>query len=395
ANNFRGKGQRIDVQVLTGTRTSQFRFAFTEPYFRDTPLTLGLSVFRQRLRFDTFTSFFGLGLGRDNLELFTQSSTGFTVSGSYPLWRWTRVGLTYSYQNISISDVDERFRGFAFNQLLGFTPGGGFDQARKGLRRSEITPSLVYNTKNQFFGATQGSQLSLQVPISGGPLGGTFNIIRPTVEYQYFMPDRFLSGGRHTLAFRVQFMHVFPFGQLETGDPMTVPFFERVFSGGEFTLRGFDLRSVSPLAITRTAQLDPAGNAIIDPATGLPAISENVIPVGGDTSIVGTVEYRIPLVGPLQVTPFLDFGTSTVLKKGGLRLFGRNTLVDVVDSTNNVYRASTGAEIQFLMPMINQPFRLIFAYNPLILDSSVVLNGIRFPLREPRKNIKFSVGYSF
>ena len=44
SNNFRGLGQRIDIQVLTGTRTSQYRFSFTEPYFRDTPMSLGLSV---------------------------------------------------------------------------------------------------------------------------------------------------------------------------------------------------------------------------------------------------------------------------------------------------------------------------------------------------------------
>ncbi|MFQ5904508.1 MAG: outer membrane protein assembly factor BamA, partial [Candidatus Binatia bacterium] len=33
SNNFRGLGQRIDIQITTGTRTSQYRFSFTEPYF--------------------------------------------------------------------------------------------------------------------------------------------------------------------------------------------------------------------------------------------------------------------------------------------------------------------------------------------------------------------------
>jgi len=383
SNNFRGHGQRIDIQVLTGTRTSQYRFSFTEPYFRDTPMSLGLSVFRQS--FDTLSGFFRLLSTSDTLALFSENNTGFSVSGSYPVWRWTRIGLSYSYQSIGITD----------SQLLGFTHGGSLDEVRKGLRQSEITPSLVYNTKNQPVGATQGSQLGIQVPISGGLLGGTFNTIRPTVEYQHLMPDRFLSGGRHTLAFQVQMQHIIPFGKLPNGEPMTVPFFERIFSGGELTLRGFDIRSVSPWVITQTPSLDNLGSPLINPATGGVLIFESVIPVGGDTSLILTTEYRMPIFGPLQVTGFFDFGTSTVLRKSNLRIFGPTTNVILQENTNNVWRASTGAEVQFLLPVVNQPFRLFFAYNPLILDTTIVSSGRRFFLRERRKSVGFTVGYSF
>ena len=162
--------------------------------------------------------------------------------------------------------------------------------------------------------------------MSGGPLGGSFSIIRPFLEYQKYIPD-WLSKGRNTFAFRLQAMHMIPFGKLHSGAPMSAPFFERVFSGGEYDLRGFDLRSVSPWAISRKAILDSSGNAVIDPATGLPTISENVTPVGGDTSIVLTAEYRIPLMGPMQLVPFVDFGTSTVVKTSNLVLFGPRTYV--------------------------------------------------------------------
>lgn len=394
-NNFRGTGQRVDVQFLAGTRTSQYRFAFTDPYFRDTPMSLGFSVFQQRLRFDTFSSFFGLGPSGNNLELFSQNTTGFTLSGSYPIWRWTRLGLSYSFQSIRINDVDDRFRDFAFSQLVGFTPGGSFDDARRGLRRSEVTPSFVYSTKDRPFAARRGTELNIQVPVTGGLLGGTFNIIRPTVEFQHFRPDPFLSPGRNTFAFRVQFMHLRPFGKLPSGDPMAAPFFERIFSGGEFTLRGFDLRSVSPMAIVRTPRKDAAGNPIVDPATGLASISENFVPVGGDTSLIATAEYRIPVIGPLQVTPFVDVGTSTILEGSKLRIFGPDSSIDVLSNTNDVYRVSTGAEVQFLLPVINQPFRLIFSYNPLILDTDIVVGGVKFPLKEPRTSVRFTVGYSF
>jgi outer membrane protein insertion porin family len=176
---------------------------------------------------------------------------------------------------------------------------------------------------------------------------------------------------------------------------MTAPFFERIFVGGEFTLRGFDIRSVAPWAITQTASLDGVGNSTIDPSTGLPLISESAIPVGGDTSLISTVEYRMPIFGPLQVTGFVDFGTATAIRQDNLRVFGPNTHVVLQEQTNGVWRASTGAEIQFILPVINQPFRLIFAYNPLILDTSIVVNGNRFFLKEPRSGVKFTVGYTF
>ncbi len=395
SNNFRGMGERIDVQLLTGTRTANYMFSYTMPYFLDTRTSVSLSVFNQRFRFDTFTAFFGLISPDQNIALFTRKTTGFTVGASQPAGRWKRVGLRYSLQNISISDVAELFEDFAFNQLIGFTPGGSIEDARRGIIRSEVTPSFIYNSKNAFFSATQGQQFSVETPIAGGPLGGSFNIVRPFVEHQFFAPDRIFSGGRNTWAFRTEFQHIFSFGRTPAGEPMSPPFFERIFQGGEFNLRGFDIRSVSPFAFTRTPRLDGSGNPLIDPGSGLPLISEQMIPVGGDTSLVANVEYRIPIVGPLQLNTFFDVGTNAVIRKSNLRLFGPDTFIDLLENTNNVLRASTGTEVQFLLPVINQPFRLIFAYNPIRLDSSVVLNGVRFPLREPRTNTKFTVGYNF
>ena len=394
SNNFRGLGQRIDVALTTGTRTSNYMFSFTEPYLMDSRISMGASVFNQRLRFDTFALTGGF-IPDTDFTLYTQKTTGFSLTSSYSMWRWTRTGLAYSLQRIKIDDIDESFTDFALNQLVGFTPGGSPGDAAKGIIRSEIKPSIQYNTKNQVFNATQGILISFEMPIAGGPLGGDFNLIRPFVEFQKFIPDRLISRGRNTLAFRVQVQHILPYGKLPGGDPMTAPFFERIFAGGEFTLRGFDIRSVSPWAITQTASVDNLDNPIIDPATGLPLINERAIPVGGDTSLILTTEYRMPIFGPLQVTGFLDFGTATVLRKDNLRVFGPTTNVILQENTNNVWRASTGAEIQFLLPVVNQPFRLIFAYNPLILDTTIVSNGRRFFLREQRSGVKFTVGYTF
>ena len=394
-NNFRGLGQTIDVQMSTGTRTSNYFVRYTDPYFRGSKVTMSLSVFNQRFRYDTFTASFGLIDPDQSQTLYTQGQNGFEVQGSYPWKRWSRLGLSYRLSNITISDINPAIENIALRQLIGFTPGGNPEDARSGLLRSEIRPSYTRNTKNAFFGATSGASIFTQVSISGGLLGGNINMIRPYVEYQKFYPDTWLSGGRHTLAFRVRAQHVWPYGTLDSGSEQTVPFFERIYLGGEFDLRGFDIRSVSPLAITRNAITDGQGNAVIDPATGLPTFTESFIPVGGDTSIVGTVEYRIPIVGPLTLNAFLDVGTSTILRETRLTIFGPDTVVELIPDTNGVWRVDTGVEVMFLMPMINQPFRLIFAYNPKVLNTDVILRGRSFRLEEDRTNVKFTVGYTF
>jgi len=404
SNNFRGLGQTIDVQLLTGTRTANYMFRFTEPYFLDSRMSVGFSVFNQRYRYDTYTLFYGLISPSQNVPLFTRISTGFDVSASYPfLGRFSRLQMSYSLQTIKIpkDSVAESYSSYAYNQLLLFTPGGDIDSAQKGIIRSEITPGFLYNRKNAYFGATQGSYFVVQVPIAGGPLGGDFSVIRPYIEYQKFFKDSWISKGRNSFALRAQFQHIIPFGDLPLAPgeteprPMTVPFFERIFTGGEYTLRGFDIRSVGPWAITRSPQVDGGGNPIIDPATGLPNITESPILVGGDTSALLTGEYRIPIAGPLQVTGFVDFGNAWVTRKNTLNVFGSQTVVELQNQTNDVWRMSTGAEVQFLLPMINQPFRLIFAYNPMVMNTTMIFNGVKVPLYEPRHGVKFSVGYTF
>ncbi len=71
--------------------------------------------------------------------------------------------------------------------MIGFTPGGDPQEAKNGIIRSEIRPSYTRNTKNSFFQATSGASFFAQISFAGGPLGGSYNLIRPWVEYQKFI----------------------------------------------------------------------------------------------------------------------------------------------------------------------------------------------------------------
>jgi outer membrane protein insertion porin family len=389
-NNFLGRGETLEFSVTGGTRTTDFVVSFTEPYLLDTRWNMGVSVFNQRFRFDTFSAF-GLTSFVEGkpTELFTRRTTGSTISFSRPLGRsFWRFGGSYSYQKIAIGGIAPGFEAFALGQLVGFAPNADPNAALKGIIRSELTPSLSFNTTNHFFNPTQGSSLNLSVGIAGGALGGDFSMVRPAVEYRHFIPDRWISKGRNTIGFRFLGEYVQAF------DNSTVPFFDRFFIGGETTIRGFDIRSISPMAISSTPQFDADSNPIIDLDTGLPRIDRNIISIGGDTLAILNAEYRIPIAGPLSMAGFYDVGLARISRPNDLGSFGDSS-VELVRSTNNVVRGSLGVEVQFLLPVVSAPFRLIFAYNPQVFDGVVTVGNVPFLVREPRRDIKFTIGRSF
>jgi outer membrane protein insertion porin family len=91
-----------------------------------------------------------------------------------------------------------------------------------------------------------------------------------------------------------------------------------------------------------------------------------------------------------------------------------------VGRTNWIPRMSTGVELQVFLPVVNAPFRIYWAYNPLRLDTTTtapvrITRGM-FPegaagdytyqlavsafnptylLREPRKTFRFTVATTF
>lgn len=214
-------------------------------------------------------------------------------------------------------------------------------------------------------------------------------MIRPVVEYRRFITDRWLSGGRNVFAFNVQFQYIQSYGN------SSVPFFDRFFIGGENTIRGFDIRSISPIAVTSTRLFDPMGNPIIDLNTGLPqTVQSQPFAVGGDTVGILNFEYRIPVAGPLSIAAFYDLGLARASRKESLGDFGTSS-VDILESTNNTLRGSTGLELQFILPVVSAPFRLIFAYNPQRLDDSITTTNGTYHINEPKKDIKFTIGRSF
>jgi outer membrane protein insertion porin family len=390
-NNLMGRGENLEFSFTAGTRTTDFVVSFTEPYLLDTRWQMGLSIFNSRNRFDTYSVF-----GYTNVvngqpsQLFTQRTSGVTLNLSRPLGlSWWRLGTSYTYQKIAVAEIAPGFEPYALSQFTGFAPGGNAAAALNGIIRSEVTPSLSFNSTNAYFNPTRGHSLTVSVGIAGSVLGGDFNMVRPSVEYRQFFPDKWISGRRNTWALRLVGQYVKAFSN------SSVPFFDRFFIGGETTIRGFDIRSISPLVVTATRKYDAQGNPIIDLNSGLARVDRSINPIGGDSSVIFNGEYRVPIAGPLMLAAFLDMGLSTVTDRSTLGAFGTTTTNTLVENTNRVIRSSAGLEMSFMLPMVNAPFRLIFAYNPQIFVGTAMVGTIPFSIKEPRHDIKFTIGRSF
>ncbi len=418
-NNFLGFGENLEVVLQGGTRQSAYVFSFTEPYFKDRPLTTGFSVFHRSYSYHEGDTYGYLYAGMVPLgnQLFSQNSTGFTVYGSYPIRPFTRFGLTYSLDrsttNFSNSDTAAFYSAFQFTDY--FTGRGMYE----GLVTSKITPMLSFNTVDSPMEPHSGKSYTAAVEFAG--LGGAVKFVKPFVQATWFHP---VNKRRNTIGTHLTLAHVSGYGGL------SAPIYDRFFTGGEDTIRGFDLRMVSPLAeITQKVTVynvkrDANGNPIIDPSSGgqvtepVDTYRSFIYPMGGDTQAVLNLEYRIPIMGPVTVAPFFDIGGAWNLRKSQLVIspkafpglsmldtttntfipFPENTPINLAPGSSKL-RSSTGLEIQVILPVVNAPFRLIFAYNPMRYDNTFYYpwnaTNPYFGWRERAHDIKFTVGRTF
>jgi outer membrane protein insertion porin family len=477
-NNFLGLGETLSVQASIGTLQRDLMFGFTEPYLFDRPINAGFSVYTRKYNYNQarqYAILTGQNLNLpspylQNLQNYTQSSTGFTFSVSYPLHRsFKRVGISYTFDRSSLVAVSDASK-LLFSEL-NFRGISG-PNALNGIITSKIVPSLTMNTLDASYAPHKGKSIFIGGEFSG--LGGTVHTIRPIIQYKQFFPMQRSSHndrGRNTLGYNVQASFITGF------NGVVAPPFQRTYLGGENDLRGFDILTVSPIAYLPSVQSLPLRNPdgtyvpanparpVVLNAAGQCAVSSNcyliklpfqqLVTPGGDLSLSGNAEYRITIAGPVALAPFVDVGVDPILRTSQLQIakvqyqdllstqFGCPSLpppytncegavnlkfsqyLHPVPYTNWVPRMSTGLELQMMLPVINAPFRIYWAYNAMRLNSNAASPvpisrsmfpcatcqngaagtytyqtaqdslGLNYTLREPRKTFRFSVATTF
>jgi outer membrane protein insertion porin family len=461
-NNFLGLGETLSVQANVGEVQRNIRFGFNEPYVRNRPLNLGFQIFNTKYDYNATKNYKLAGGNPANLstatssllQKYNQSSTGFSVSGSYPIRHsFKRLGLTYTLDRSSISTFSAASSNFF--QTLAFRSGIQGQNALDGIVSSMASFSFSENKLDASYQPHNGHEISALLQLAG--IWGNVRYVSPVVEYRSFHPVKglwFNKEGRNVFGFRVQGSYI----RGISGD--VAPPFNRFYSGGEAELRGFDIRSATPYGFVPTRVLfnltNPDGSTVprdpTNPTLGaiqVPIPVYGIASIGGDVNFVTNMQYTIPIYARTVAFVFFnDFGmdmatTTSQLRQspegqalldsplygcpnytngacqGGVPISFSRT-INPINGTNYVPRDSLGAELDVMMPIINAPFRLYYAFNPLRLERDFFQQNLitrsMFPaggagdysfaqaeqaygallqLREPRKTFRLTVSTTF
>jgi outer membrane protein insertion porin family len=393
-NNFLGLGETLTFSAEVGDRQQNILFGFTEPYLFDRPISSGFTVFKNRFNYNQARET-GILIGQQvaiNPALqqnYATDSKGFTIFASYP-WRrfsWTRVGITYGWSTTNITTFSQSaqllFQFVQFRSLSG-------PSALKGITSSKITPTISYNTVDNPQNPHSGKSFYYGFALEGGPLQGNVNTISNTFTATYFRPT---YKKRNVIGMRLLTSMISGYGGKD------VPPFNRFYMGGENDIRGFDFYTISPFVAIASSGTQAI--AYTDPrvigSNGLPLVQQINVPVvtffptrpGGDWQILGNLDYRIPIAGPVSMAVFNDLGFNGLLRKSQLQLdptalaplqqqFPNPDFPTLkipsnlpVLGGNFTPHSSTGVEFVVQLPIVNAPFRFYYAYNFLRQTSTI------------------------
>ena len=422
-NNFLGLGETLSVQGNLGNVSRQFLFGFSQPYIRNRPINVGFQIFNNKQDFNAAKNYQATTGAAPNFSAaeqsltqnYNQASTGLNFSVSYPLKRhaFQRLGFTYSLTKSTISAFSTASQ--TFFQTISFRSGIQGSNALAGIIESKASFSYIYNTINNPLRPRTGKEYTAVFQAAG--LYGSVRYISPLVAYKSFRSMHYLrpaANGHNVLGLRAQLSYVQGFG----GD--VAPPQNRFYTGGENDLRGFDVRGATPYGYVpnrATIQLtNPDGTCVprdptnpqLNQCIQVPIPVYGIASIGGDTSLTTNAEYRIPIAGPVTFSFFDDFGLDVATNRGQLKqspegfatltapLYGCAVYnngaceggipgsqvgfqkdIRPVAGTNFVPRMSLGGELGVIMPVVNAPFRLYYAYNPLRLYERPYCNDVR------------------
>ncbi len=283
--NLFGRGQSLQFQANLGSRSNRFTLKFTEPWLFDIPLSATTEIYNWSRDYDEFT----------------KDSNGGKLSLSYPVWDYTRLYLSYTYDDADVSDVSSS----AATEIQ--------DQEGK-LVTSALSSTLRRDSRDHTFLTTRGSDNSLMVDYAGGALSGDAGYIKTVFNSSWYFPLFWDCVG---------FLHG-KTGYIGETDG-EVPIYERFYLGGINSIRSFDSGDVSPR----------------DPEPG--------DRIGGNKMVLFNAEFLFPLVKEQGIRGVLFFDAGNSYDDG-----------DNIDLNDLKYAVGYG--IRWFSPM--GPLRLEWGYNP-------------------------------
>ncbi len=250
-NNFRGLGQNINLNLSYSDRQQIYNLGFTEPYIFDTKWTAGADYYQT-------VSYF--------IRSFAYRKHGGDVRVGHPIFEYTRLFLTYRYEDNKVSNVIN----------------DGIVEADENGSASSLQASIIRDKRNNTFEPSNGYYTNTSVEYTG--LGGTMRWMKAEAEGRYYRPiwgDLILRTRLHAQ-------------QLFKTTARNIPRVEKFSMGGARNMRGFNIEDIGPRRF----------------ATNTDTGKQEVFNFGGLFSLLGTVEFEHPLIkeAGLKWVVFYDAG---------------------------------------------------------------------------------------
>jgi len=309
--NFLGSGNRVALQVSTGSFSTLYSLSHTDPYTTRNGVRRTVSVnFRDITQFTSASSDF------------STTNIGATIEYGYPITEYQSLSLGISFNRAELlasSRSSQQAQDWVLNNGNQFTdevsPGVVFTGTE--FDTYELIAGWSYDSRNRSLFADRGSrqQLFLSYALPGS--GVQYYTVRH--NFTKYIP----LFGRWTIRLNSEL----GFGEA-LGDTTALPPYKQFFSGGPQSVRGYKESWLGPR--------DSFGN-----------------PYGGNVLVAGQVELIIPLPaklsGSTRASIFYDIGN--VFNSGEVEFTDKLGAPISYEPDFNELKTSVGVAVQWLAPM--------------------------------------------
>ncbi len=239
------------MRASFGTLSNQYNLSFTEPWIFDYPVSFGFDLYRRSHERES-----DVGYGYD------EARTGGDIRLGKEISEYLRGDLMYRFDSIDITDVST-------NATADLKKEEGKNTI------SSFKFGLTEDRRDNRFLPTQGHLLTGSLEMAGGPFAGDKDFLKFFGRASKYFP--LLRGSVLEFRGRMGLADAY-------GDSDELPIYERFFAGGAYTVRGYEERMIGPIDTTSKD------------------------PLGGESMLVGNIEYTYPLFDFLRVATFFDTG---------------------------------------------------------------------------------------
>jgi len=203
--NFLGKGETLSLQCNLSSKSRQYNFSFTEPYFRDTKLTVGIDAYNWMNEYYDYT----------------KKDTGGALRFGYAFTDNFSSSVTFRINNTTLSNLPENPSIILLDSL-----------SIKSTR--SVTLGFNYDSRDSYYYPTHGWDNSLTLEYAG--FGGDSAFVKSIGILSYFHPIWKELIGHIKLGM----------GYVTQASGGRLPIYEKFFLGGLDTVRGYKYGHISP-----------------------------------------------------------------------------------------------------------------------------------------------------